>query len=87
MAYKGKFNHQRNGNADLNFNEETTSFADLDLGLDIDLSFLDEPVKRPEAAPAIPVEEAPKSEKKADKKSEKAALKASRSNFLCSCLS
>ena len=78
MAYKGKFNHQRNGNADPFIDVENTSFADLDLGLDIDLSFLDEaPAKQapaPEAAPA----EAPAAAVKPDKKAEKAAMKAAK---------
>lgn len=64
MAYKGKFNQQRDTNTDFSpVKEDTTSFADLDLGLDIDLSFLDEePVKAPApkkpAAPKQPVKSA-----------------------------
>ena len=87
MAYKGKFNQQRHINDDAALNEENTSFADLDLGLDIDLSFLDE---APAAAPAVQQPQAPaapeaprkapkteKPEKKAMKKAEPAAPKAS----------
>ena len=63
--YKGKFNQKdNNGAQQSDAKQERTSFADLDLGLDFDLSFLDEidesvleepaPVKKPaaEKAPA-----------------------------------
>ena len=64
MAYKGKFNHQRDLNSGFTPEQDSskTSFADLDLGLDIDLSFLDEepaaPVKKP-AAPKAPAQKKP----------------------------
>lgn len=70
MAYKGKFNQQRSTNSAPAHKEEDTSFADLDLGLDIDLSFLDDmeetavkpapkaPVKKPAASQTAPAKKA-----------------------------
>ena len=56
MAYKGKFNQQRSTNSDFTHdpNPEKTSFTDLDLGVDFDLSYLDEEPKAAEAKPAAP---------------------------------
>lgn len=51
MAYKGKFNQNRDTAAAPSPKEEDVSFADLDLGLDFDLSFLDEEPAEKKAAP------------------------------------
>ena len=69
MAYKGKFNHQRDVNSDFSHEHDAskTSFSDLDLGLDFDLSFLDEEPQKPVKKPAAP--KAPAAKKPAPKAS------------------
>ena len=81
MAYQGKFNQNRSGQ-DAAPKKEYTSFADLDLGLDMDLSFLDEieleqqpaPTRKSVAAqapvkkPAVPAGEGAPVKKPAAKK-------------------
>ena len=65
MAYQGKFNQNRSSQSAAS-KKEYTSFADLDLGLDMDLSFLDEieleqqpAPTRKTAAPKAPAQAAP----------------------------